>query len=132
MCCISIPYTCACIYMHTIYFPREVFPEKGALSRPALDCPEIAKMVYEARTLLQMILSSHGPPQRPADQQHLLSAVISSCCLAFRECFHVFYPSVPLKWLALCQQLQYLDPVSGPWCFLRAYLKVKTLISRVI
>ena len=90
---------------------REVFPEKGQLSKPSLDCPEIAEMVYEARTLLQMILSSRGP-QSHAEQQPLLASVTESCCRAFRECFHAFYPSVPLKWFALCQQLQYLDPVS--------------------
>ena len=90
---------------------REVFPEKGKLNRPALDCPEIAEMVYEARTLLQMILSTHSPP-RASEEQPLLTAVTEACCLAFRECFHAFYPSVALKWFALCQQLQYLDPVS--------------------
>ena len=90
---------------------REVFPEKGKLTQPALDTPEIAEMVYEARTLLQMILSAPCP-RGPDDSQALLSAVTDSCRLAFRECFHAFFPSVPLKWFALCQQLQYLDPVS--------------------
>lgn len=102
------------VQFRVVFLYREVIPEKGKLCRPALDCPEMAEMVYEARTLLQMILSSHSP-QGPSDQQPLLTAVTESCCLAFRECFHAFYPSVPLKWFALCQQLQYLDPVSW-WC----------------
>ena len=89
------------------------------MTRPALDSLEIAEMVYEARNLLQRILSTHCPQreeegeERGHDQkQSILTSVTMSCCLAFRECFHAFYPSVPLKWFALCQQLQYLDPVS--------------------
>ena len=83
------------------------------MAQPNLDTPEIAEMVYEARTLLQMILSAPCP-RGAKDSQALLSTVTDSCRLTFRECFHAFFPSVPLKWFALCQQLQYLDPVSLP------------------
>ena len=89
---------------------REAYPEKGKIKKASLDCLELAESVYQARTLLRLILSSRGPLVSKM-MRSPITLVLDACCDAFRACFHAFYPSVPLKWLALCQQLQYLDPV---------------------
>ena len=97
----------------------EAYPEKGRVRKPALDCPELAAAVFEARTLLKLILSSRGAVLTEEDKQSPMALVLDACCNTFRMCFNAFYPSIPLKWFALCQQLQYLDPVRT---FLPTYL----------
>lgn len=89
------------------------------MSKPALDCPELAESVYEARSLLISILSTRRHPllggKSEGEERHsLMSMVTEVCCKAFQTCFHAFYPTTPLKWFALCQQLQHFDPVSRP------------------
>ncbi len=91
-------------------YVQEAFPEKGRIRQATLDCPEIAEAVFQARTLLRLILASRGGFV-PMDKQGPMALVLDACCDTFRACFHAFYPSVPLKWFALCQQLQFLDPV---------------------
>lgn len=88
---------------------KEAYPEKGRIHKPSLDCPELAEAVFESRSLLRLILSTRGP--LPLTDGSHVSLVLDACCDAFRACFHAFYPSTPLKWFALCQQLQFLDPV---------------------
>jgi len=87
----------------------EAYPEKGKIRKPDLDCPELAAAVFEARTLLRLILSYRGMVVTE-DKHSPMALVLDACCNAFRMCFNAFYPSIPLKWFALCQQLQYLDP----------------------
>ena len=91
---------------------QQSFPEKGRPSKPDLDCSELAAAVFEARTLLHLILSSRRP-HIPSSEGCVspLETVIDACYEAFRTCFHAFYPTTPLKWFALCQQLQIVDPV---------------------
>ncbi len=98
---------------------REAFTEKGKIRQPSLDTPEIAEAVFQARTLLRLILASHGSFV-PLGKQEPMTLVLNACCDAFRACFHAFYPSVPLKWFALCQQLQFLDPVRLTGALLRS------------
>ncbi len=86
------------------------FPEKGKSYNPELDCTELASAIFEGRTLLRLILSSRFPPEvygKPSP----LHVVMNACGETFRACFSAFYPSTPLKWFALCQQLQVVDPV---------------------
>jgi len=98
----------------------EAYPEKGRVRKPALDCPELAAAVFETRTLLKLILSSRGAVFTEEDKQSPMALVLDACCDTFRMCFNAFYPSIPLKWFALCQHLQYLDPVRTflPTCLL--------------
>ena len=88
------------------------------MSKPALDCSELAEAVYEARTMLIRILSTRrhpflgGKSEVEGEKQSLMAKVTEVCSAAFQACFHAFYPTTPLKWFALCQQLQHFDPVS--------------------
>ena len=95
---------------------QQTYPKKGKMSKPALDCSELAEAVYEARTMLIRILSTRRNPflgkSERGEKQSLMSMVIEVCSSAFQTCFHAFYPTPPLKWFALCQQLQHFDPVS--------------------
>ena len=100
----------------------EAYPEKGRVRKPALDCPELAAAVFETRTLLKLILSSRGAVFTEEDKQSPMALVLDACCDTFRMCFNAFYPSIPLKWFALCQHLQYLDPVKEIFAHLSTQL----------
>lgn len=95
---------------------QETYPKKGKMSKATLDCSEMAESVYEARTMFIRILSSRSHPflgkSESGEKHSLMAMVIDVCCSAFQACFHAFYPTSPLKWFALCQQLQHFDPVS--------------------
>ena len=97
---------------------QQAYPKKGKMSKPALDCPELAEAVYEARTMLIRILSTRrhpflgGKSEAGGEKLSLMAKVTEVCSAAFQKCFHAFYPTTPLKWFALCQQLQHFDPVS--------------------
>ena len=95
---------------------QQTYPKKGKMPKPALDCSELAEAVYEARTMLIRILSMRRHPflgrSEGEEKQSLITKVTEVCSSAFQSCFHAFYPTTPLKWFALCQQLQHFDPVS--------------------
>ena len=66
--------------------------------------------------MLIQILSARRRPfavkLEGGEKQSLMALVTDVCCHAFKACFHAFYPTTPLKWFALCQQLQHFDSVS--------------------
>ena len=106
---------------------QEVYPKQRRLIKKTIDCTELAEMVYRARTVLRRILSTRPYELEPVisvnegeEKKSSVSQVIEACCCAFRACFHAFYPTMPLKWLSLCQHLQLLDPVS--WVVLVAHM----------
>ncbi len=94
---------------------QEAYPKLLKPSTKSKDCPELAEAVYQAQTLLRRILSSrwHVPPAvAPVGAEpSMMELLLENCCTVFRSCFHAFYPTIPLKWWALCQHLQLLEPV---------------------
>ena len=105
---------------------QEAYPKHLKPGKRSKDSPELAEVVYHAQTILRRILSSSKwkvplAPSFPAPGQgeerkevSMMELVLEACCSVFRSCFHAFYPTTPLKWWALCQHLQLLDPVSLP------------------
>ena len=96
---------------------QEAYPQQLKPGKKSKDCPELAEVVYQAQTMLRRILSFrwHLPPTPQWEERKepsLMELVMEDCCNVFRACFHAFYPTTPLKWWALCQHLQLLDPVS--------------------
>ena len=101
---------------------QEAYPKQLRPGKKSQDCAELAEAVYQAQTILRHILSSrrHASLTSPLRQAaggtvepSVMELVLESCCAVFRSCFHAFYPTTPLKWWALCQHLQLLDPVSA-------------------
>ena len=93
---------------------QEAYPKHKKRGRKSRDSSELAEAVYQAQTLLRHILSSRRSVSFPSEEEKEVSPmgmVIRECCSAFKSCFHAFYPTMPLKWLALCQHLKLLDPV---------------------
>lgn len=97
---------------------QEAYPKQQKQGKETKDCAELAEAVYHAQTMLRRILSSRkSQPVPRADRregkrkEQPMETVLEACCSAFRACFRAFYPTTPLKWLALCQHLQLLDPV---------------------
>ena len=96
---------------------QEAYPKQQKLGKKSKDCTELAEAVYHAQTMLRRILSSRRhifhPPQLVKEKEvSPMAVVVEACCTTFRSCFHAFYPTTPLKWLALCQHLQLVEPVS--------------------
>lgn len=91
-------------------YVQRAFPQKGKPYNSELDCTELAAAIYQGRVLLRTILVSRFPPQVSAEHSPI-DLVLKACGETFRACFSAFYPSVPLKWFALCQQLQAVDAV---------------------
>lgn len=104
---------------------QEAYPKQLRPGKRSKDCAELAEAVYQAQTILRSILSFRWrispPPYLPGVEKEpsMMELVLEACCSVFRSCFHTFYPTKPLKWWALCQHLQLLDPVSQTsWCTL--------------
>ncbi len=102
---------------------QEAYPKHLKPGKRSKDSAELAEMVYHAQTMLRRILSSSkwkvplaptvlASGQGERKEVSMMELVLEACCSVFRSCFHAFYPTTPLKWWALCQHLQLLDPVS--------------------
>lgn len=98
---------------------QEAYPKHLKPGKRSKDSAELAQVVYHAQTMLRRILSSSKwkvplptPDLGERKEMSMMELVLESCCSVFRSCFHAFYPTTPLKWWALCQHLQLLDPVS--------------------
>lgn len=100
---------------------QEAYPKHLKPGQRSKDSPELAEVVCHAQTMLRRILSSSKwkvPPAPGLGEERkevsMMELVLEACCGVFRSCFHAFYPTTPLKWWALCQHLQLLDPVNSP------------------
>ena len=116
---------------------QRAYPIKGLSSNASLDSTELSAVVNEAKCLLKLILSSHEPALS-ADGTSPVQSIVSICQEAFLACFDAFYPSLPLKWYALCEELQSVDPVSVkypvctiPKSFINAHKILLTFILNV-
>ena len=94
-------------------YVQKAYPVKG---QTVLDSPELSAVVSEAKCLLKLILSTLDPGLSADGTSSPVSAVVSICREAFLACFDAFYPSLPLKWYALCEEIQSVDPVSVESC----------------
>ena len=79
---------------------------------------EIATAVLETRSFLSTLLEDSGDNEIPVDPdvsevkqkiRSLRTSLINNCRGVFLNCFHAFYPTGQLKWLALSELLQQVD-----------------------
>ncbi|XP_064637403.1 E3 ubiquitin-protein ligase MYCBP2-like isoform X3 [Lineus longissimus] len=100
-------------------FICEVYPI-GASKKSPQETGKLAEAVGETRMLLRRILSenrpkmlirkstNHGAPL-PRYLQ-LPDQILEECHRTFVACFHAFYPTGTLKWICLCDLLNFMDP----------------------
>jgi len=107
------------VYLLQTYI-QEAYPKQVKPGKKTKDSAELAEVVYRAQTILRHILSSRRHLSRPPsvsthekEESSMMELVVKACSSVFRSCFHAFYPTKPLKWWALCQHLQLMDPVSA-------------------
>ena len=96
--------------IHQIVHPfhnLSIYSFNTGINKKALpDSPELAECVHKTLWLIKRIFSSK---QSSSDQ---FKDIMTICRETFTSCFHAFYPSALLKWFALCNLLQQIDPVS--------------------
>ena len=99
----------------------------GVSRRTPPETSRLAECVGNTRSLLRKILSECGrrftgcrePVEAPGGStgcdafKKLADKILGECHRTFTMCFHAFYPTAHLKWLCLCELLNWIDPVSS-------------------
>jgi E3 ubiquitin-protein ligase MYCBP2 len=107
----------ACLKLLKTYI-CEVYPSRAKTNKTPPETEEIATAVLDTRlflsTLLEGSVNDNKVPPNPAisearQQITLKSLLTIKCRDVFLDCFHAFYPTGPLKWLALSELLQQVN-----------------------
>ena len=117
----------ACLRLMISYI-EDIYPSPSSsadkeLSSSLKTVPEtqrLAECVYEVRAQLVSMLADPLPALtsirkfgQPANLKHealeMAESLMKDAHITFVSCFHAFYPTGPLKWVALCSLLSNLD-----------------------
>ena len=110
-------------YIEDIYPSPSSSADKDTSSanvKTVSETQRLAECVYEVRSQLVSMLADPLPALtsirkfgQPANSKHealeMAESLMKDAHLTFVSCFHAFYPTGPLKWVALCSLLANID-----------------------
>ena len=94
----------------------------GVSRRTPPETCRLAECVGETRSLLRKILAESkcqvaNNRRHPAADKSvfltLMERIVDQCHQTFVSSFHAFYPTASLKWMCLCDLLNWTEPVSS-------------------
>ncbi|XP_013400127.1 E3 ubiquitin-protein ligase MYCBP2 [Lingula anatina] len=105
----------------------ETYPSGQSTAKTPNETMKLAECVGEARALLRKILSENLPHVQHHKYKEMIKLLLEECHMTFTACFHAFYPTANLKWLCLCELLNFTEPnnadVEGLSCLLAAVME---------